>query len=184
VGITDATRVRLFFAAVPDAATRERIAQAAAALPMGSQSRLVPRNNYHMTIAFIGEVDTSQVQTLLHIGGSQRAAAFTLRFESYEYWPKPEVIVAAVRSTAPAMEGLWQHLHRDLAPHRWALNAKRLRPHVTLAKKVPHAPAPQALSVFDWPVIQFCLMRSDTRGFEPAYTVVDTWPLLDNRGIA
>jgi 2'-5' RNA ligase len=78
------------------------------------------------------------------------------------------------------MEQLWQQLHRDLAEHGWTLDAKRLRPHVTLAKKVPQAPVLQAMSSFEWLVRDFCLMRSDTSGVESAYTVVDTWPLLDN----
>jgi 2'-5' RNA ligase len=36
------------------------------------------------------------------------------------------------------------------------------------------------MSAFDWRVRDFCLMRSDTSGIRSAYTVVDTWPLLDS----
>jgi 2'-5' RNA ligase len=177
----DDSKVRLFFAVVPDAATRERIADVAASLPLESEARLVPRNNYHMTLAFVGEVAAPQIQSLQQIGGAQRTTAFALRFESYEYWPKPEVVVAASRTIAPPLEQLWQQLHRDLAEHQWALDAKRLRPHVTLARKVPQEPVLQAMSSFEWLVRDFCLMRSDTSGLQPAYTVVDTWSLLDNR---
>jgi 2'-5' RNA ligase len=176
----DRTKVRLFFAAVPDAATRERIADVAASLPLESEPRLVPRSNYHITLAFVGEVPMPQIHRLQQIGGAQRASAFALRFEAYEYWPKPELVVAAARTIPPPMEQLWHQLHRDLAEHRWALDAKRLRPHVTLARKVPQAPVLQAMCSFDWLVRDFCLMRSDTSGLQPAYTVVDTWPLLDN----
>jgi 2'-5' RNA ligase len=180
VTLPDNRTVRLFFAVVPDAATGERIAAAAAALPREPQSVLVPRNNYHMTLAFVGEVAAPQTQLLRHIGAAQRASAFALRFDSYEYWPKPEVVVAAARSIAPPLDALWRQLHRELAQYQWALNAKRLRPHVTLARKVAQAPVLQAMSSFDWLMREFCLMRSDTSGKQPAYTVVDTWPLLDN----
>jgi 2'-5' RNA ligase len=176
----DNSNVRLFFAVVPDAATRERLADVAASLLLASESRLVPRNNYHMTLAFVGEVPTPQVRILHQIGSAQRTTAFALRFDSYEYWPKPEVVVAAARTIPPPMEQLWQQLHRDLAEHRWALDPKRLRPHVTLARKAPQAPVLQAMSSFDWFVREFCLMRSDSSGLQPAYTVVDTWSLLDN----
>ncbi|MDB6087195.1 MAG: 2-5 ligase, partial [Gammaproteobacteria bacterium] len=88
------------------------------------------------------------------------------------------VVVAAARTIPAELERLWQQLHRDLAEHRWALDSKRLRPHVTLARKVSQAPVFPALSAFEWPVRDFSLMRSDTSGIQPSYTVLDTWPLL------
>jgi RNA 2',3'-cyclic 3'-phosphodiesterase len=170
--------VRLFFAVLPDAGTRERIAAVAQALPLQPVAR-VPENNFHMTLAFVGEIPVELAPILQHIGGAQRGGKFSLRFDAYEYWPKPEVVVAAARSIAPALEQLWRGLHRELAAHQWALEPKRLRPHVTLARKVSQAPVLQAMSSFDWPVREFSLMRSDTSGAQSAYTVVDTWSLLD-----
>jgi 2'-5' RNA ligase len=172
--------VRLFFAVLPDAATRERIAAAADALPWVPPARLVPRENFHLTLAFVGAIPASRLPTLIEIGRAQRIERFSLRFDAYEYWPKPEVVVAAARTLPAALEGLWQQLHRELAKHQWALDPKRLRPHVTLARKVSQAPVFKAMASFDWPVTEFSLMRSDTSGAQSAYTVVDTWSLLDN----
>jgi len=174
------SKVRLFFAAVPDLVTGQAIAAAAAAMVLPAETRLVPRSNYHMTLAFIGEVATQAIPTLRAIGGAQRAPPFSLTCDAYEYWPKPEVIVGAARTVPTAMERLWVHLHRELASHGWALAPKRLRPHVTLARKVSQAPVLQAMSPFDWPVHEFCLMSSEPSGIRSAYTVVDRWPLLDN----
>jgi 2'-5' RNA ligase len=70
-------------------------------------------------------------------------------------------------------------LHRDLAAAGMALAPKRLRPHVTLARKAAQAIVPQAMSPFAWKAREFCLVRSETGGVQSAYTVVDTWPLLD-----
>jgi RNA 2',3'-cyclic 3'-phosphodiesterase len=174
------SRVRLFFAALPDVATRERIAAVADTVQLDSVARQVPHDNYHVTLAFIGEIDAPRVPTLVGIGGAQRTLPFSLRFDAYEYWPKPAVVVAAARAIPPALERLWQQLHRELAAHQWALDPKRLRPHVTLVRKVAQAPVLQAMSAFDWPVREFSLMRSDTSGLQSAYTVVDTWSLLDD----
>jgi 2'-5' RNA ligase len=44
---------------------------------------------------------------------------------------------------------------------------------------VAQAPVLQAMSPFEWHAREFCLMRSDTSTRQSAYTVVDTWPLLD-----
>jgi hypothetical protein len=50
---------------------------------------------------------------------------------------------------------------------------------VTLARKVMQAPVPQAMSAFVWRATSFSLVLSETGGIASAYTVVDTWPLLD-----
>jgi 2'-5' RNA ligase len=54
-----------------------------------------------------------------------------------------------------------------------------LRAHVTLARKVAQASVPQAMSAIQWHATAFSLVSSDTRGRHAVYTVVDTWPLLD-----
>ncbi len=48
--------MRLFFAVFPDSETRRGLAAAAQALVLDDESRRVPSENYHMTLAFIGEV--------------------------------------------------------------------------------------------------------------------------------
>jgi RNA 2',3'-cyclic 3'-phosphodiesterase len=180
MGNPDNSRVRLFYAAIPDAGTGQCLAAVAASMHLLPGSRLVPRINYHMTVAFVGEVPASQVRVLLQAGGAQRMPAFALRFDACEYWPKAEVVVAAARTMPTALERLRQQLQRELAGHQWKFDVKAFRAHVTLARKVSQAPVLQAMSPFDWLVRDFCLVRSDTSGIQSAYTVVDTWPLLDD----
>jgi 2'-5' RNA ligase len=72
---------------------------------------------------------------------------------------------------------LWDQLHKDLA-----LKAQpNPRAHVTLARKVAQAPVLQAMSPVAWSTSSFGLYRSETGGVQSAYTVVDTWPLLDEK---
>lgn len=171
--------LRLFFAVWPDPDTQQRIAATASAVECGAGARLVPRENYHLTLAFVGEVAVSQLALLQQIGRDLRAPGFALQFDAYEYWPKPEVVVAAAREIPAALSDIWQRLHGDLARHRLVLNPERLRPHTTLARKVSQAPVWTAMSAFVWTAREFSLVRSDTAGTRSAYTVVDTWPLLD-----
>jgi 2'-5' RNA ligase len=172
-------RLRLFFAAVPDPVAREQIEAASQSLSLEPRARRVPRENYHLTLAFVGDVAASQLPVLLEVGAAQKARAFSVTFDAYEYWPKPGVIVAAAHLIPAGLHRLWRQLHHELAEHAWALESERLRPHVTLARKVSQPPVLQAMSAFDWRVRDFCLMRSDTSGVRSAYTVVDTWSLLD-----
>ena len=173
-------RLRLFFAAAPDPVVREQIAAASQSLSLEPGARRVPRENYHMTLAFVGDVAASQLPVMLKVGAAQKERAFSVTFDAYEYWPKPGVIVAAAHLIPAELHRLWRQLHHELAEHVGTLESERLRPHVTLARKVSQPPVLQAMSAFDWRVRDFCLMRSDTSGIRSAYTVVDTWPLLDS----
>jgi 2'-5' RNA ligase len=167
--------MRLFFALWPDADTKSKLAGVAAKMRLADRSRLVPAENYHLTLAFIGEVPGSRLPALLKIGATQRAARLRISFDATEYWARSQVVVAAAQKTSAELFALWEQLHKDLAlpeqPNRHA--------HVTLARKVAQAPVLQAMSPVTWSTNSFGLYRSDTSGVQAAYTVVDTWPLLD-----
>jgi len=167
--------MRVFFALWPDAATRALIAEAAAALHLTGSARLVSGKNFHLTLAFVGDVAERQLESLLEIGRRQHGSACTIRFDRYEYWPEPRAAVAVAREPPAALIELWRRLHEDLRLHARA----SLCAHVTLARKVPQAPVLQAMSPFCWSARSFSLVRSDTSGPESVYTVVGTWPLLD-----
>jgi 2'-5' RNA ligase len=170
------TDVRLFFALWPDTDTRARIVSAAEALRLAGEARLVPRENFHMTLAFVGEVATPQLAVLQQIGRVQRASGCTLTIDAYEYWAEPQVVVAVAREPPTALVELCTRLALNLNRRQPSLHA-----HVTLARKVAQAPVLQAMSPFHWSARSFSLVRSDTSGARSVYTVVDTWPLLDER---
>jgi RNA 2',3'-cyclic 3'-phosphodiesterase len=182
--------VRFFFALWPDAITRARIAAAAAELHLDGGARRVPPENFHVTLAFVGEAAAGEIAALREVGRNLCGCSCVLHFTAYEYWPAPQVVAAVAGARAGAGAGagagadkkegsavlidLGLRLRRDLA-----LAPEALRPHVTLARKVTQAPVMQAMSLFEWHAQSFSLMRSDSSGRGSVYTVVDTWPLLD-----
>lgn len=166
--------MRLFFALWPDVDAAARLMRTAAALNLKSPGRLVDAKNYHVTLAFIGEVANHRLEVLQQIGASLRAPRCTLALDSLEFWPQSRVVVAAAREIPPVMLGLSMQLHEATG-----LPRAHLRMHVTLARKVAQPPVMQAISPILWRATCFSLVRSETNGVESAYTVVDTWPLLD-----
>ena len=166
--------MRLFFALWPDPEIARRFANTAADLTLENRSRLVSPKNYHLTLAFVGEVAPSRLAVLQRIGRTQRSTRCTIAFDGLEYWRKPQVVVAAAAEPPPALLNLSAQLHEALA-----LAPSPLRTHVTLARKVTQAPVLQAMSPLKWCATSFSLVLSETGGAESAYTVVDTWPLLD-----
>jgi 2'-5' RNA ligase len=151
-GRTEASvsQLRLFYALRPDEAMRARIAATAAALPATATQRPVSPDNYHLTLAFVGAVPAARLDELRELGRAVRATRCTLVFDAYEYWPKPEVVVAAARVIPGELERAWSELHLRLARARFELAPKRLRPHISLARKVTQAPVLPAMSAFSW----------------------------------
>jgi RNA 2',3'-cyclic 3'-phosphodiesterase len=168
--------MRMFFALWPDAGVRALIADAAAALPSSGAARPVPPENYHLTLAFVGEVPSSGVAVLQQTGRILRAPACTISLDAYEHWWESRVVVAVARETPTALTLLSTRLRAALQDCR---AEPPLRAHVTLARKVAQAPVLQAMSAIQWRAKAFSLVSSDTHGSHAVYTVVDTWPLLD-----
>jgi RNA 2',3'-cyclic 3'-phosphodiesterase len=187
--------MRLFFAAIPEGETRGRLAAAAQALELDDFSRRVPPENYHLTLAFIGDVPESRLAALRAIGAARggqppgqprgrqpQGAAWGVApivFDAYEHWPKAEVVVATASEYPPALEELSMAIRGDLLRQRLSRDPKPFRPHVTMARKVSQAPVFKAMSEIVWTVREFHLVRSDRAARGAVYTVVDTWQLLD-----
>ncbi|MEO7206701.1 MAG: RNA 2',3'-cyclic phosphodiesterase [Steroidobacteraceae bacterium] len=166
--------MRLFFALWPDVDVARQLTQLARRLNLQTRSRWIDPKNYHVTLAFLGEVSAADLAVLQQIGRSLRAGQFTVRFDSIEFWRESRVVVAAARAAPPGLLDLWRKLNEAIG-----LPREPLRAHVTLARKVTQAPVPQAMSPVVWPVTNFRLIRSDSGAVESAYTVLDTWSLLD-----
>jgi len=172
--------VRLFFAAFPSPEIRARIASASVALGLPEEARLVPPDNYHMTIAFVGEVSREVAVALRLIGAAVRCRPFEVCFDVYEHWQKPE-IVAAVASERPAgLLELHRALHAEIGRHGRRPDPVAFQAHVTLARKVTQAPVLKSISKFSWTARDFQLVRSARSAEGSTYTVVDSWSLLDN----
>jgi RNA 2',3'-cyclic 3'-phosphodiesterase len=171
--------VRLFFAAFPDSQSRRHIEAATLALDLPADARLVPAANYHLTLAFAGDVSNAQAAALRLAGAAVRSHAFEVRFDVYEYWPKSAVVVAAASEPPAALIELRRLLCVELDRLGVATDAQAFRPHVTLARKVAQAPVLKAMSGVSWRVNTFQLVHSSRSAEGSVYTVVDSWPLLD-----
>jgi RNA 2',3'-cyclic 3'-phosphodiesterase len=172
--------MRLFFAALPGPEVCRRLESATATLRLPPDARRVPAESFHMTIAFAGEVSQAQGAALRAVGAGDRPAAFTVPFTSYEYWRKSEALVAAASDCPSGLLELHRRLRAALERLGLVGDAMPFRAHVTLARKVTQAPVLEAMSPFFWRVRAVHLVHSSRSAAGSVYTVVDTWPLLDN----
>ena len=79
-------RHRLFFALWPDDATRGRIVDATARQVRAAAGRTTPRENLHVTLAFLGGVPESRLTPLADVAGQIASLSFDLVLDRIEYW--------------------------------------------------------------------------------------------------
>lgn len=172
--------MRLFFAAFPIQETRRRIASAAVEIGLPKAARLVPLENYHMTLAFVGEVSRELAVALRAIGAAVRCPPFQVCFDACERWQKPEIVVAVASEPPAALLQLHGALQAKIGRLGVPADPAAFRAHITLARKVTQASVLEPMSKFLWTVRDFQLVRSARSAEGSVYTVVDSWPLLDN----
>jgi 2'-5' RNA ligase len=195
--------VRLFVAAYPPAAVCADFAVAVGALcvgqprPPGASVRLVPPGQWHLTLAFLGDVPDGRVpraaQAVDRAVSAARAAA--------ERSPAAPVIRiagggtfgtgrfttlwAGLRGDVPGVSALAATLARELRAAHLPYDGRVLRPHVTVARPGDRISAGQLagdLAVLDaysgpvWAVDPVRLMHSRL-GPRPSYETVHEAPL-------
>ena len=183
--MSDAATRRLFFALWPDGAQRAALAEATCKLVRHSGGRAVPAHNLHVTLAFLGAVPESRVVLLRSL--AQRAATdfgghalpVALTFSNVAHWAKPQILAvtesaAAGDSGAASLAGL---LVRETVAAGFTPDLKPFRAHVTVARKVAHAPRESAMHAVPWSFAQFALLESRTLASGPVYSVVDSYLL-------
>ncbi|NIM29074.1 MAG: RNA 2',3'-cyclic phosphodiesterase [Gammaproteobacteria bacterium] len=172
-----ANRQRLFFALWPDDETRDALARLARAhLPAGS-GRLVPAENLHVTLVFLGAVDSGVRACAERAASALSAPAFTLEFVRIGYWPRPRVLWSAPERTPAALAELASTLTAALVECGHRPESRPFRAHITVARKVRKAPRASLHDAVHWRVDAFHLIASETRPEGARYRRLRSWPL-------
>ncbi|WP_426689650.1 2'-5' RNA ligase family protein [Rhodanobacter ginsengiterrae] len=159
---------RLFFALLPDAATRAWLAQAAQSVRAAHpalRARWVAPQRYHATLHFLGEHSSLRQDVV----AAAVAAADRLAAEPFEWVlneaasfhaSQPPWILRSAGFPAP-LQALWQGLRGALILAGQGRHLERqLTPHVTIAYGDGHALAPAAIEPLAWRVERFGLLHS------------------------
>jgi len=174
---------RLFFALVPDPATRERLAHAGEVLKAsrpGARLRWVHPARYHATVHFLGN-DTALrpelVDAAVAAAGTVRSAPFAWTLDSVASFHgcQPPCVLRGAVIPAP-LQQLWHALgHALLLAGLGDHLERRFIPHVTLAYSHGAMLEPAAIEPVTWPVADFALLHSVVG--QGGYRTLGRWAL-------
>lgn len=166
---------RLFFAL--DCAPAQRRAIAQWRRDLGSDiGRPVPSANFHLTLMFVGSVDTVQLPSILAAADGVKVPdeAVMLVLDRLEVWRSAKALVLAPSQTPAALRQLVYALQQALLPLGF-VEARDYRPHLTLARDYRGAvPETSTEADFVLRARQFTLFESRKGQYWP----LAHWPLL------
>lgn len=117
--------------------------QLAAVVP----GRFMPRENHHVTLAFLGEIGEDGARRALAAldAACSDAAPVELRAEGLGHFGRPhDATLWLGLAPTPGLTALAETLRRELASSGLSFDEKPFRPHVTLARRarLPRGPLP------------------------------------------
>ncbi len=169
---------RLFFALWPDDALRQQLVQCRDTLAADSDGgRLVPAENLHLTLAFLGCTDARQRAGVEAMADVIKCSAFELQLNRFGYWPRPQVLWIAPLEMPEALITLATALHIGAEGCGSKLDARPYRAHITLMRKLTQAAQDVDCPPLIWPVDRFVLVRSRALPQGVKYEVLREWGL-------
>ncbi len=133
--------MRSFFAVFPDADTCLQIHRWAE-LNWSHVGRLVPVQNYHLTLAFLDHITPAQRDSIEQQLEKFEPAVFDLQLNEVGYWPDSQVLWVAPSDPPAELMALAQRCARVANNAGIKVSKRRFRPHLTLARRVETPPPP------------------------------------------
>ncbi|TNF33940.1 MAG: RNA 2',3'-cyclic phosphodiesterase [Gammaproteobacteria bacterium] len=175
--IEQATR-RLFFALWPSDDVRAAMVKV---FKQSSQAKLraktVMPGNLHITLHFIGNVDTERQACLHQAATSVRSEPFNLRLDRYGHFYQARVFWLGCSDIPPVLKQLYTDLATAFTGCGYTADKRPYAPHVTLMRKLLKPGPLIQPEAIHWPVREFVMLESLSHPEGVEYRVIERYPL-------
>jgi len=125
---------RVFFALWPDHRQRERLRDFISPHTKLVEGKAVERSEWHVTLAYIGDLDVRFIPELLESAGAIPFEPFRLRLDRLEFWPRPKIAAVVPPRAPPGLESLVEQLNGLVLASGIEPAQRVYRPHITVAR--------------------------------------------------
>jgi len=153
-------RLRVFFALVPDAGTQRSLGIVAREIATRARGRAIIDANLHLTLAFIGDVESPRVAALRRIVAILPQQAFTLELDSVGSFRHSDLAWIAPSNRPAQLAELHAALVHALADAHFALETRPFHPHITLVRRCTKKIANGGADRLTWRVDRVALLAS------------------------
>lgn len=131
----------------------------------------------HLTLAFMGEVEASRIESLLNSARATVGEAHSLSIEQARYWRHNRIVWVGPNEIPAPLAALAAELRSHLMGEGFALEQRAFAAHITLIRKARAPRALPPLPRIDWPVDEYVLVRSVLSSEGSQYSVIERFPL-------
>ncbi len=172
--------MRAFIALEPSEGFVEDVAAMARVLGAAVEGRFVPRQNYHVTLAFLGDIGEAQAREAMDAmdEACAGAAEVPLRPEGLgKFGRASDATLWMGLAPTPELTGLADRLREALRSRGVPFDDKPFLPHITLARRVrlPKGPLPELAFPLPGEAARIALLKStlsrDGAQYKPLYSV-------------
>lgn len=160
--MSEPPRRRLFFALWPDRVLGDEIWDLTRDCVRESGGRPVTRENLHLTLAFLGNVDAATLPQLRAAAAELACSGFEFTLDEVSLWLRSRALVLQPTVFPGALTELVESIWDAMAPFSLSHGPGTFRPHVTLARKAGPAPGDAPGVALTWRAREFCLVSSIT----------------------
>jgi 2'-5' RNA ligase len=171
--------LRLFFALWPSSSECFALSAWHSPLRKLCGGRVMRTDTLHSTLVFLGDVEESRLEALRLVAQEVNSRSFELKLTTAHYWGHNHIVYAAPDATPPQLAELVHALEALLRKHRFHIENRTYKPHVTLLRNAQWSDAPlPAMPAVSWKFNDFVLVQSlrDEEG-APHYGVLARFPL-------
>ena len=170
---TSKARPRLFFALRPDEDARERLAWAQTGFEARAAHPVSP-DNFHLTLAFLGEVPARERDCYARAGGTVEIPRFRVTLDRFGCFSKKPLCWLGPSVIPEELRTLHKRLQRAITPCGY-YERREFRPHVTLFRKAAGLEAPDKAPVIDLRVDRFFLVESVQKNSGVVYVPIEEY---------
>ena len=167
---------RLFLACWPDQTLQELLDSLAQRLQKKHGGRKTARENIHLTLIFLGQVQQHREQQLRKQLRTLDVKQFDLELDeagAFTHcrinWVGPRIIPKGLKDLHQALK----HISHDLGFHT---EERPYKPHVSLLRKAKTKPE-QAIEPIPWKVDRYCLIESKLKDNGVQYEILEEFQL-------
>jgi RNA 2',3'-cyclic 3'-phosphodiesterase len=167
---------RLFFALWPDPGVRDALAALATGVQAPCGGRATRRENIHLTLFFVGEVERTRLAEVRAAAATLRGARFELVLHRLGYFRRARIAWLGADCPA-ALASLVAQLTQNLAAVGIEGEDRPYVPHITLVREAARQPAGVVFDPVIWRAHEFVLVESVRGRSGSTYEIVQRWEL-------
>ena len=169
--------MRTFLTLVPDATTALAIDKWCG-LCWPALVRRIPVQNYHMTVAFLGDTDDTALETLAELQENFSHPSFDLQLDEVGFFADSGLLWLGSRTVPEQLDLLQKKCTQSANRIGCRGSTKNYRPHITLARKADSPAAALIDPDFGFTADRLELWSSVRASDGARYSTLASWPLV------